>query len=772
MKSPKHILIISLHADPMLPAGIGEYGGGHMYPYELLIGLSKKDFKVSLITRKYDPSLPDVDFVNRFTTIYRIDYGNFTFRDKRDFYQLRDVSFSLACDLLDRYHIKPDLIHSLYWNSGYLAMQLSQKLHIPYVHSPISVGAVIKKKKTKDIEPHRLDTEQLVFENAAVILSITESEKNDIISYYAIEKEKITIIGRPVAKEYLYPVHDGWGNVRNENMQYIPAPFPADGQPLHPDENWWEKKAFVYVGRIHHNKGIHHIINAWIMLKEQYAEECPPLWIIGGTPAEINKFHIEHNLHLNLYEKNGSIIWWGRLNAEGISSLYTRALTLVMHSKYEPGGRVSIEAMSAALPVIATPCGFATDTIMDWYTGFLVDYGNEQKLADRMSMFILQPYLADSMGYNAKRAALCLTRKWNFMEHHINVYNRLISNGSLAHDEETDLIQNQWVWGIVHSYPAGLPEISENYLLQKLAEAGINDVSEIHKDNMDTTEYFIWYFHSGQKTFSVLQPYDRINMRRFLDTNRYSKMISAASVYAKFKEWRNIFPSPVLFLDDEKQVIVMKPYDALEQNIEHFTDIIGFINRYKQNTSYMRANSGKIFLKDYPVCEETDWVHPYVELFPEEDFSIAAEAEWILSRIKECFPLKNVLPPSLITYLAELTVIHSPEDIVLGGFVRPNSLCYCEDEVCLLTPENLHPTEDGYDEGQLLLLTAADHTEKNFWSGIIQKIPEQTQKNAVLWTMILLAKKILLYHIMSVFPEKTDILRAQLALLPEFVSLK
>ena len=33
-----------------------------------------------------------------------------------------------------------------------------------------------KKEKTKDIEPHRIDTERTVFENAAMIFSITESE--------------------------------------------------------------------------------------------------------------------------------------------------------------------------------------------------------------------------------------------------------------------------------------------------------------------------------------------------------------------------------------------------------------------------------------------------------------------------------------------------------------------------------------------------------------------------------------------------------------------
>ena len=776
MEFQKHILIISLHADPMLPAGIGEYGGGHMYPYELLTGLSKENFKVSLITRKCDSFLPNVDRINEFTTIYRMDYGNFTFHDKRDFYLLKEISFSLACALLDQYHIQPDIIHSLYWNSGYLALQLSHKLHIPYVHSPISVGAVIKKKKTKDIEPHRIDMEQIVFENASVIFSITESEKKDIISYYGIDRAKIAIIGRPIAKEYLYPIHDEWGNVRNENMQYVPAPFSEEIKPMHLNENWWEKKAFVYVGRIHHNKGIHHIINAWIMLKKQYTDACPPLWIIGGTPTEINEFHLEHNLHLNLYEKNGSIIWWGRLNAEGISSLYTRAIALVMHSKYEPGGRVSIEAMSAALPVIATPCGFAVDTIIDWHTGFLINYGDEEKLAERMSMFILQPYLSSSMGYNAKKAAIYITSKWNFMEHHIKVYNQLISLGRMTHEEELMIIQNQWLWGIIHSYPTNLPEISEKYLRQKLSNIGIHNISKISKDNLDATEYFVWHIQNEHKTLSVLQPYDRINIRRLLDVNRYSKIVFSSTIYAKFKKWMDNFPSPVLFLDDEKQAIVMKSYSVIKYNVDNFTNIIRFITNYKHNiSSQIQMIVGEILSKNFEMYETIHQYQSYIEtlmMFSEGDFSLASEAEWILFRIAECSHLKNTLSSSLMTYLSELANKPSPKDIVLGGFVRPNSFCYCENKLCLLTPENLHPTEDGYDEGSLLLLTVATNTEIDFWHSLIQKIPKQTRQNAMLWTIIFLTKSLLLYQTMSIYPEKIGNIHAQLDLLLDIVSLK
>ncbi len=772
MKSKKHILIISLHADPMLPAGIGEYGGGHMYPYELLTGLSQENFKVSLITRKCDASLPDVDYINEFTIIYRLDYGNCIFRDKRDFYQLKDVSFSLTCELLDKYEIIPDVIHSLYWNSGYLAMQLSQKMHIPYVHSPISVGAVIKKEKTKDIEPHRIDIERIVFENATMICSITESEKANIISYYGIDKEKITIIGRPVAKEYLYPIHDNWGNVRNEKMQYSPAPSFTKNHYINSAENWWERKAFIYVGRIHHNKGIHHIINAWILLKNQYTDTCPPLWIVGGTPVEINEFHLEHNLHLETYEENGSIIWWGRLNAEGISSLYMRSLALVMHSKYEPGGRVSIEAMSAALPVIATPCGFAVDTIIDWQTGFLVAYGDEKKLAERMSMFILQPYLSDSIGYNAKELAISIMRKWNFMEHHINIYNHLTSLKYITNNERCDIVKNQWKWGLVHSYPAKLPEISEQYILQKINSIVKSNIPITIKKDDCLMGYFIWNVQSQDELFYVFQPYNRINILRLLDTTRYSKIIFAESIYAKFKKWTYIFQSPILSFDDEKQAMIIKQYSLTRYTTENFSDVINFITYYKRNISKQIQNDiKKLLTKKLGIYETINHYQTYVdtiEMFSQEDFSIALEAEWTLSKIKEYIMLQDSLNPLLMEYLLKLTTQSHSQNIVLGGLVQPKGLCNCEDKLCLLTPEALHPVEDGYDEGTLLLLTSGDNTDMVFWHSIIQKIPAETQQNAVWWAIIFLIKRLLINHTMSIYLEKTETIYAQLDILIDF----
>lgn len=771
MDKKKNILIITLHADPMLPAGIGEYGGGHMYPYELLVGLAKEEFNVCVITRKSEKSLSNIDKINESATIYRLDYGDYPFYDKRDFYNLRDISFSLTCDLLEKYHICPDIIHSLYWNSGYLAMQLSHKLHIPYVHSPISIGAIIQKENAKEIEPHRIAIEKIVFENASQILSITESEKLNIIKYYNIDKRKISVIGRPIAQEYLYPVHDEWGNTRGKNMEYHPSLPSFKSYEMPEKDNWWEKKAFIYVGRIHPNKGIHHIINAWVMLRKQYKDLCPPLWLVGGIPAEINLFHIEQNLHLDVYERNGEIVWWGRLNAEGISTLYTRSLALIMHSKYEPGGRVSMEAMSASLPVIATPCGFAADTVTDWYTGFLVNYGDEKQLKQRMSMFILQPYLANSMGFNAKQTALRISQKWSFMKHHISIYNQILSS-HYNHNEKNDFsIREQWIWGFISAYPAKLPEVPDSFIQKKFEDMGIMNIHISNKACLEDLGYFTWNVRRKNEQILILQPYTKLNILRLMDIKRYSKISFADTVYSMFERWMPHFPSPLLFCDKEKNLIFTKKYNILDFNLENFTSVIEFITKHKNFISSQTSEEiGRLLSNKYGLYETISRYQEYTaahSMFTQGDFSIELEAEWILNKIKESGFLQNLFSPNLISYLLKITVGIETNNVVLGGFVHCECICYNNNQLYLLIPSMLHPVEDGYDEGKLLVLTAWHNTDIEFWSSLIQKIPNSIRQYAIKWAVIFLIKGLYLKQIMYPGSQEINDLLCELEILIE-----
>lgn len=186
----------------------------------------------------------------------------------------------------------------------------------------------------------------------------------------------------------------------------------------------------MYIGRIAMNKGIPQIIEAWSQLSDK--PDCPPLWLIGGSPSEIQTMRESiGNSFLVEQEAEGKLVWWGYLDSTGISAVLTRALVLVTHSKYEPGGRVILEAMSEGVPVIATPHGFAKDLVQDWHSGFLVTFGSVERLSQCMEYFVKQPLLRSVLGDKAKCEAIKALDEWKFTRTHFKIYDAAVANTQL-----------------------------------------------------------------------------------------------------------------------------------------------------------------------------------------------------------------------------------------------------------------------------------------------------------------------------------------------------
>jgi hypothetical protein len=178
-------------------------------------------------------------------------------------------------------------------------------------------------------------------------------------------------------------------------------------------------------------KGIPQILNAWLELADELGGECPHLWLVGGAPSEIEIMRQSCNTkNLISHEVEGRVRWWGYLDYAGISTLMLKAYVLVTHSLYEPGGRVMLEALAQGIPVIATPHGFAADLIVDWHNGFLVSHGDEIGLKNRMKHFAMQPLLRHAMGGMAQKTASAALKKWDFINTHLNIYERAVRNGS------------------------------------------------------------------------------------------------------------------------------------------------------------------------------------------------------------------------------------------------------------------------------------------------------------------------------------------------------
>ena len=163
------LLMISLHADPTSPAGIGEGGGTHSYVRELLTFFSNTNTEILLVTRKSHPALPNYEEVSDTCKIQRVIIKDEYPIDKKELYSLHNISLQKTEQVLNDFNFHPDIIHSIYWNSGHVAKELSDKLQIPYVHTVISNGLRRKITGMSEMLEQRYKIEREIFESATYI---------------------------------------------------------------------------------------------------------------------------------------------------------------------------------------------------------------------------------------------------------------------------------------------------------------------------------------------------------------------------------------------------------------------------------------------------------------------------------------------------------------------------------------------------------------------------------------------------------------------------
>lgn len=208
------VLLISLHADPFSPSGVGGGGGTHAYLRELMKEFALAGRSCALITRRADPESDVEQALTRSIRLFRIDIGPPGPLDKRQLNDFHHEAMAEARRVLGYLPARPSVLHSVYWNSGRLALDLSRETGIPYVHTVISNGIRRQLEGAGDQPSEREHIEREVFDRARAILSVSGEEKIDLIEHYGIDAAKIFVVGRPVDNSFLKPAHDDSGQPR------------------------------------------------------------------------------------------------------------------------------------------------------------------------------------------------------------------------------------------------------------------------------------------------------------------------------------------------------------------------------------------------------------------------------------------------------------------------------------------------------------------------------------------------------------------------------
>lgn len=160
-----------------------------------------------------------------------------------------------------------------------------------------------------------------------------------------------------------------------------------------------EVKRAIAVGRLVYEKGFDLLIDAWSDVYEKHPDW--ELHIFGDGDEK------EKLLNLIQEKQLGSVVKIHEPEKD-IYKEYVKHSMFIFPSRYlEALPMVLIEAMSCGLPIVAydSPCG-PKDIVADGENGFLIKYGDDKTLINKINTLIESEKLRKSMGEKAHQMSL------------------------------------------------------------------------------------------------------------------------------------------------------------------------------------------------------------------------------------------------------------------------------------------------------------------------------------------------------------------------------
>jgi len=385
------IALISIHNDPAAEPGKEEASGQSIYVRQIGEALAKLGWQVDLFTRKAHLDDPTIVQHSPHCRTIRLVAGpqDFVPRDHLLQHLPEFVESFKAFQSKDGANYP--LIHTNYWLSGWVGLQLKQDRNIQMLHTYHSLGAV-KYRAMLDrpaIANTRLATERQILEEANCVVATSPQEL-----------------------ETLQALVSGQGSV-----EVVPCGTDIDPVQTLPKTEARAKLGFapheqiiLYVGRFDTRKGIETLVQAFAQLKgkvggqtaeDQTAEAEPArhqpvlspharLVLVGGTeidPADkVERQRIEQLVQaLGLTQQTQFV---GQVEHHLVPLYYTAADVCVIPSHYEPFGLVAVEAMACGTPVVASDVGGLKFTVIPEETGLLVPPQNVAGFADAIARIL------------------------------------------------------------------------------------------------------------------------------------------------------------------------------------------------------------------------------------------------------------------------------------------------------------------------------------------------------------------------------------------------
>lgn len=182
-----------------------------------------------------------------------------------------------------------------------------------------------------------------------------------------------------------------------------PGLDPVQDPPQGIDDISADEGLVVFVGRLAseaRHKGLDDLIRAFSQVSERIPQAR--LWVIGDGPR---RGHYE-----TLVERSGldgTVTFQGFVTDDDLDEAYRRATVAVLPSKSraEGFGMVLLEAQARGTPVIAGDIGGMPNALAPGKSGFLVEPGDVDDIADKLVQLLSEPEMSRKMGWEGVQFA-------------------------------------------------------------------------------------------------------------------------------------------------------------------------------------------------------------------------------------------------------------------------------------------------------------------------------------------------------------------------------
>ncbi len=266
--------MLSYHTCPLATLGGKDTGGMNVYVRELTRELGRHGVGVDVFTRSQDEHVPqvlhDLGYCNRVVHITagpEVPLAREALAELLPQFAEGIQAFARAKDLTY------DLIHSHYWLSGLVGLQLRRQWQIPMVHMFHTLARMKSRvAQSPEEEPSslRLEAETEILRSADRVVASTQAELAQFQWLYKVDTDHTAVISPGVDTAHFYPIPI------DEAKAFVGLP---------PKEN-----LLLYVGRIEPLKGVDVLLEALAILERNGVLEDHPVRVaIIGESRRLGK---------------------------------------------------------------------------------------------------------------------------------------------------------------------------------------------------------------------------------------------------------------------------------------------------------------------------------------------------------------------------------------------------------------------------------------------------------------------------------------------------